>query len=209
MTKYLIERTANLVLCGIIMTIFYCAGCSSENWSVDDFADTLSAYGWQSYVDNKVGIWVSIERQEVLLIDNGRAVKRYRCSTAAAGAGNVMDSGMTPLGWHQVGAKIGGELEMGAVLKDRKWTGEVWSAGEQTEKDLILSRILRLEGLEDGKNRGGDVDTWSRYIYIHGTNQVEVLGQPASAGCIRLDPQEVIDLYEQVDEGCCVLITQG
>ena len=97
---------------------------------------------------------------------------------------------------------------MGAVLKDREWTGEVWDSEQDTKEDLILSRILRLEGLEDGINRGGDVDSWSRYIYIHGTNQIDALGRSASAGCIRLDPQQVIDLFERVDEGCCVLITQ-
>jgi hypothetical protein len=204
------KKIRNIVLCVILMVgLVFCAGCSSEYQLGRDMSDVLARYNWQLYVGAGTGIWVSIERQELTLISNKRVIKRYRCSTASAGTGNRVDSGKTPLGWHKIGAKVGGELSIRAVLKDRKWTGEFWSAGEQTEKDLILSRILRLEGLEDGKNRGGDVDTWSRYIYIHGTNQVEVLGRPASAGCIRLDPQEVIDLYEQVDEGCCVLITQG
>ena len=170
-------------------------------------SDVLSRYDWQGYVGDGAGIWVSIEKQELMLVDNGRVVKRHRCSTAGNGAGNVVDSGMTPLGWHKVGAKVGDELETGAVLKDREWTGAVWK-GEDTDKDLILSRILWLEGLENGINRGGDVDTQSRYIYIHGTNQIDELGTPASAGCVRLDPAEVIDLYERVGEGCCVLITQ-
>ena len=170
-------------------------------------AEVLNAYNWQSYVGDGVGIWVSIEQQELMLISNKQNVKQYQCSTAAAGAGNVADSGMTPLGWHKIGAKVGGELEMGAVLKDREWTGQVWTAGEQTDTDLILSRILWLEGLEDGVNLGGDVDTWSRYIYIHGTNGVDDLGKPVSAGCVRLDPAEVIDLYGRVEVGCCVLIT--
>jgi hypothetical protein len=142
-----------------------------------------------------------------VLIDDYIIIKRYRCSTAAAGAGNQKDSEMTPLGWHTVGAKIGGELEMGAVLKDREWTGQVWHADQDTNEDFILSRILWLEGLEEGINLGGNVDSYSRYIYIHGTNRVDELGRPASAGCIRLDPQEVIDLYERVDQGCPVLIT--
>lgn len=175
---------------------------------MNDLDCTLSTYDWQSYVGNEIGIWVSIKRQELLLIDQHQVVKRYRCSTAAAGAGNKADSGMTPLGWHKIGAKIGGELEMGAVLKDREWTGQVWTTGQQMNTDLILSRILWLEGLENGKNRGGDVDSWSRYIYIHGTNQIDDLGQPASAGCVRLSPVEVVDLYEHVSQGCCVLITE-
>jgi hypothetical protein len=173
-----------------------------------DPANTLDSYDWQTYVGDKVGIWVSIERQELLLIDNYQALKRYVCSTARAGIGNKQDSGKTPLGWHRVGAKIGDHLPAGAVLKSREWDGQVWSEGQTMDKDLILSRILRLEGLEDGKNRGRGIDSWERYIYIHGTNQIGKLGRPASAGCVRLDPEEVIDLYDRVNEGCCVLITK-
>ncbi|MHC4287614.1 MAG: L,D-transpeptidase family protein [Planctomycetota bacterium] len=197
------------LLYGIIMAILFCCpGCFSENKSITHLMDTPGDYNWTSYVDDNTGIWVSIERQELMLISNKRVIKRYRCSTAANGAGNVVDSGKTPLGWHKIGVKVGGELAMGAVLKDREWTREVWTEGQHSDQDLILSRILWLEGLEEGVNRGGDVDTWSRYIYIHGTNQVEVLGRPASAGCIRLNSRDVINLYEQVDEGCFVLITQ-
>jgi hypothetical protein len=156
------------LLHGVIMAIFVCCpGCFSENKSITNLIDTLSDYSWTSYVDDNTGIWVSIERQELILISNKRVIKQYRCSTAANGAGNVVDSGMTPLGWHKIGAKVGAKLAMGAVLKDREWTGQVWNAGQSTEKDLILSRTLWLEGLEEGVNRGGDVDTWSRYIYIH------------------------------------------
>jgi UDP-N-acetylmuramate--alanine ligase len=154
------------------------------------------------------GIWVSIGQQEVFLIENKQIVKRYRCSTAANGAGNKKDSGKTPLGWHRIGAKIGDELTMGAILKDREWTGQVWK-GEDTDKDLILSRILWLEGLEEGINRGGNVDSYGRYIYIHGTNAIDDLGRPTSAGCIRLDPREVIDLYERAETGTRVLITKN
>jgi hypothetical protein len=142
-----------------------------------------------------------------MLIEDYKIIKQYRCSTAATGAGNKADSGMTPLGWHKISAKVGGELEMGAVLKDREWTGEVWNSEQDTKEDLILSRILRLEGLEEGINRGEDVDTWSRYIYIHGTNQIADLGRRVSAGCVRLSPQDVTELYDMVDEGCPVLIT--
>ena len=203
------EKINNFVLYSVIMVAFICCqGCWPESLSKDDLSAKLSAYDWQSYVGDKTGIWVSVERQELRLIRNYRVLKRYRCSTALAGAGSLQDSGKTPLGWHRVAAKIGDSLAVGAVLKERQWTGQVWQAGQSTDEDLILSRILRLEGLEDGKNRGGSVDSWNRYIYIHGTNDVDRLGQPASAGCVRLDPQDVIDLYGRVDEGCCVLVTE-
>ena len=200
------ERISNFVLC--IMAIFVCcAGCMSESRLAGNLSDMLERYDWQSYVGDGVGVWVSIDKQELMLIDNNKIVKRYRYSTAANGAGNVADSGKTPTGWHAIGAKIGDELEVGAVLKDREWTGQVWK-GEETEKDLILSRILWLEGLEDGVNRGGHVDTQNRYIYIHGTNRIDDLGKPVSAGCIRLDPVEVIDLYERIKIGTRVFITE-
>ena len=47
--------------------------------------------------------------------------------------------------------------------------------------DLVLTRILWLEG-GDPEN----ANTKSRYIYIHGTNQENLLGTPASHGCIRI-----------------------
>ena len=199
------KEIIKFILCIIVLC---CAGCSSEGSLRHDTTYTFSGYDWQLFVGSGTGIWVSIEKQELVLISDNQIVKRYPCSTAATGAGNVMDSGMTPLGWHRVGEKIGDGLEMGGILKDREWTGQIWKEGEDTENDLILSRILWLEGLEDGINRGGNVDTRSRYIYIHGTNAVDDLGRPASAGCVRLDPREVIDLYERVEVGTKVLITR-
>ena len=199
------KKIKNFVLCGIvIVALTCCQGC----WPENRLGKTLDAYGWRSYVGDKAGIWVSVKRQELMLVSNYRVIRRYRCSTAKAGIGSQQDSGKTPLGWHRVGATIGGNLAVGAVLKERQWTGQVWHAGQRTDEDLILSRILRLEGLEDGKNRGGRVDSWNRYIYIHGTNDIDKLGEPASAGCVRLDPQDVIDLYGRVSEGCCVLMTE-
>lgn len=196
----------SLIFCVIVIAVC-CTGCLSESRVAVDCTSTFNTDHWQSRVGDGIGIWVSIEKQELALIDNHTIVKQYRCSTAANGAGNTKDSGQTPLGWHRIGAKIGDTLPAGAVLKDREWTGQIWKKGQDTQDDLILSRILWLEGAEEDCNRGGDVDTWSRYIYIHGTNQFDDLGRPASAGCVRLDPQEVIDLYEQVDVGMCVLIT--
>jgi hypothetical protein len=208
--EYVTKIKNNLTLCGLVMAVFVCCSAGScQSRAADWMGETLDAYDWNSYVGNKTGIWVSIKRQELMLIENGRLVKSYACSTAAAGAGNAQDSGMTPLGWHRIGVKIGDDLPAGAVLVERQWTGRVWKPGQDTQEDLILSRILWLDGLEEGKNRGGTIDSRNRYIYIHGTNQADKLGTPASAGCVRLDPQAVIDLFKRVKEGCCVLITEA
>ena len=192
----------------VMTVIFCCSGCPFENDSGSDMTEILNAYDWQSYVGDGVGIWVSVRGEALLLIKGGQIIQWYPCSTAKAGVGNQQDSGQTPLGWHRIGAKIGDGLPVGAILEGRQWSGKVWTPGQTTPEDLILSRVLWLRGLEPGKNSGGTVDSWNRYIYIHGTNDTASLGRPASAGCVRLDPQAVIDLYDRVKEGYCVLITE-
>jgi lipoprotein-anchoring transpeptidase ErfK/SrfK len=66
-----------------------------------------------------------------------------------------------------------------------------------------------LEGLEPGVNKGGDVDSKERYIYIHGTGEEGKLGTPASHGCIRMKNADVINLFNRVDENTLVYITQS
>jgi len=60
--------------------------------------------------------------------------------------------------------------------------------------------------MEPGRNQGGYVDTYQRYIYIHGTNDEDKIGTPASIGCIRMRNQDIVNLYRMVDIGSEVLI---
>ena len=60
--------------------------------------------------------------------------------------------------------------------------------------------------LENGKNKGEGIDSYKRYIYIHGTSEEGRLGTPASHGCIRMKNNEVIDLYKTIAIGTLVLI---
>jgi lipoprotein-anchoring transpeptidase ErfK/SrfK len=76
------------------------------------------------------------------------------------------------------------------------------------KEDWILTRILWLSGLEIGFNRLGNQDTMQRFIYIHGTNDLARLGQPVSHGCIRMDNQDIIDLFDQINAGDHVLISE-
>jgi lipoprotein-anchoring transpeptidase ErfK/SrfK len=170
-------------------------------------AGLLERYGWSSRVKNEIGLWVRVDTQELLVIRDNQVVRTYRCSTAARGTGSERDSEKTPLGWHQIGAKIGDRLPVGAILEERRWKGRVWRSGDQSDADLVLSRVLRLKGLEPGRNLGGNVDSWDRFIYIHGTNDVGELGRPSSHGCVRLSPTEVVELFDSVSVGCKVLIT--
>ncbi|MDF0732436.1 L,D-transpeptidase [Pseudomonas entomophila] len=142
----------------------------------------------------------------------GRLRVRLAVSTAHNGAGERNGSGCTPRGLHQVRAKIGTGLPVGAVLCSRRWTGEVWSQALHTQypgRDWILTRILWLSGCEPGVNRLGEVDTFRRYIYLHGTPDTEPLGVPLSHGCVRLRNRDLLDLFERVPPHCPVRIDEA
>ena len=170
--------------------------------------DTSQSHDPSACFKQGSGLWIRVATQELQVIRDGQVVRTYRCSTAAKGVGNQRDSEKTPLGWHEIGAKIGDGAPAGAIFEERRYKGHVWQPGERTNADLVLSRVLRLRGLQNGYNRGGNVDSWDRCIYIHGTNDLEELGRPSSHGCIRLSPTDVIELFNSVPVGCRVLITE-
>ncbi len=152
------------------------------------------------------GLLVSVRDQTVSLIRNGEVLRLYPCSTASAGTGCKENSCQTPTGLHQVVELIGAGLPSGAVFVERVWTGDVWSKGAASGRDLILTRVMRLMGMEEGVNRGTGVDSFSRCIYIHGTDREDLLGTPASHGCIRMGNADIIELFEMLREGDQVLV---
>jgi len=142
----------------------------------------------------------------------GQLRLRLAVSTALNGPGERNGSGCTPRGRHQVRAKIGEGLPLGAVLRGRRWTGEVWSAQLHEQfpgRDWILTRILWLSGCEPGRNRLGAVDTFRRYIYLHGTPDCEPMGVPRSHGCIRLRNHDLLELFARVPVHCAVFIDEA
>lgn len=138
---------------------------------------------------------VSIDDQTLDLLSGDALVRRFRISTAAKGMGFVKDSYRTPTGRFRVSEKIGEGQPEGTIFKGRVPCG-VWSHEDPGEGDFVLSRILRLEGL-DPEN----ANSFDRNIYIHGTNHPEKLGTPASHGCVRLANKEMIELFDLVNEG--------
>ena len=130
---------------------------------------------------------------------------RYRCSTSRFGVGQIADSHRTPLGLHRIAAKIGGGWPVGTVFESRKVVGFTWRGHPCAP---ITSRILWLEGLESGFNRGGKVDTFARYIYLHGTGDEPTLGRPASRGCMHLAAADLLPLYDQLPAGTLVWIQE-
>jgi L,D-transpeptidase YbiS len=147
---------------------------------------------------------IDLGQQRLLLWDGGRRVRDYTVSTAANGAGEINGSGSTPRGRHVVRACIGAGLPVNSVLVARRPTGEIWTPELHARfpgRDWILTRILWLSGIEPGRNRLGCVDTFRRYIYLHGTPPVTRLGLPGSKGCIRMANADIIDLFDQITPG--------
>ena len=151
-----------------------------------------------------VEIAISLTRQTLQVLRDGRVAREFLVSTSRYGPGEQRGSLCTPRGQHLIRARIGHGLPEGAVLRGRRPTGEIFSPAllrAQPGRDWILSRILWLSGLERGRNRLGDVDSMSRYIYIHGTPDHEPMGVPFSHGCIRMRNAEVCWLFDAVLPG--------
>jgi L,D-transpeptidase YbiS len=132
-------------------------------------------------------------------------VNNFPCSTSRFGIGQNAGSNCTPLGLHRVVEKIGGGWPVGTVFKSRKPIGYTWQGMPDAK---ITTRILWLEGLEPGFNRGGKVDSHSRYIYIHGTADQSSIGKPASCGCIHLADADLIPLFDKLPAGTLVWISE-
>jgi hypothetical protein len=149
---------------------------------------------------------VNISGQNVSLYEEGRFVKQYPCSTSRFGIGQVEGSNQTPLGMHRIAEKIGDGEPPGTVFKSRQVVGHVSDIGITSAR--ITTRILWLEGLEPGFNQGSNVDSHSRYIYIHGTGDQASIGRPDSSGCIHLADTDLIALFDLLPSGTLVWIVE-
>ena len=130
-------------------------------------------------------------------------------SSSKRGVGNTINSFKTPTGLHKINTKYGYDVPFGGIFEHRKFKGKIAAICHDTistGKDIICSRILRLEGLERGINKDGRVDSYNRKIYIHGTNEEGLIGTKASHGCIRMKNKDIIDLYNMTAKGMLVII---
>jgi len=158
-------------------------------------------------------IVVSIAQQTLMFFQDCALQKSHDISTSRRPPSNVKDSLGTPRGLHAIAEKHGAGTPPGIVFQGRVSTGRHFREfpADEQEKNLITSRILWLRGLEPGvnagKNAAGEViDTYGRYVYIHGTNHEERLGTPFSGGCIEMHNLEIVTLFEQVRVGDLVWI---
>jgi lipoprotein-anchoring transpeptidase ErfK/SrfK len=153
-------------------------------------------------------VLIDVDRQRLALIEDGAMQFEFPVSTASAGVGGASGSNRTPPGWHRIHARIGEGEPAGRVFESRLPTPRVWH-GEPGDEDLILTRVLTLDGLEDGINRGAGCDSLERYIYIHGTNHPDTIGRPDSHGCIRMRNADLLELFARVQEGDSVVVMEG
>nr|WP_227498306.1 MULTISPECIES: L,D-transpeptidase [Marinobacter] len=140
---------------------------------------------------------------------DGSALDRYPISTALNGPGEQDSSGCTPRGEHYIRARIGEGQPLNTVFRGRRPTGEIYSpqlAAEHPDRDWILTRILWLCGREWGRNRGPGVDSFRRFIYIHGTPDTEPMGEALSHGCVRMRNTDIAELFARVRAGTRVVI---
>ncbi|MEO5717132.1 MAG: L,D-transpeptidase [Chthoniobacterales bacterium] len=144
-------------------------------------------------------IKISVPEQRLDLVDGEEVLASYPVSTSRFGLGSEEGSMKTPLGKFQIGEKIGGEFAPGTIFRNR--VPLALQETVQSTDDLIVSRILWLEGLEEH-----NANTRDRFIYIHGTNHEEEIGKPASHGCIRMKNADLIALFDRIPQGAKVLI---
>ena len=193
-------RILNLILISFIS--FSAFGQNSIIERVNNYLDSKNAFA------NEV-LYISIKQQKLYHIQNDSIIKEYIISSSAYGIGSKAGSNKTPIGLHSIKEKYGDNTPINGKMTGRVFHGNIatiYTDETRSKTDDVTSRILWLEGMEKGKNKGKGIDSFSRYIYIHGTSEEGRLGKPASHGCIRMKNKEVIDLYKLVEVGTLVLI---
>jgi lipoprotein-anchoring transpeptidase ErfK/SrfK len=149
-----------------------------------------------------VQLRVFIQSQTMELWQGGTLLKTYPISTSKFGTGTDEGSFKTPLGQFVVCEKFGDHAPRHTTFQNRQPVGE-WNPDEPGEADLVVARILRLDGQDEA-----NANSYQRFIYIHGTNHEDLIGTPASQGCVRMKNDDVIELYERVPLNSAVEITQ-
>jgi L,D-transpeptidase-like protein len=146
---------------------------------------------------------ISIPEQKMTVLDKGIPVATYPVSTSKFGVADYRGSWGTPLGKLEVASKIGDAAPLGAVFKNRRFTGEVIPVNAPG-RDPIVTRIIWLRGKEPQNQ-----NAYGRYIYIHGTPEERNIGLPVSYGCVRMRSTDVIQLYNTLGIGAEVTIVNG
>lgn len=144
---------------------------------------------------------ISIRDQQLSLTRDGETLRSYPISTSRFGVGTEEGSFKTPTGRFRIAQKIGDDMPAGTIFRSRVALGP--EDPLPSTEDLVMSRIMWLEGLDED-----NANTQDRFIYIHGTKHEDEIGTPASHGCIRMRNSDVIELFQLVDETTPVVIRE-
>lgn len=189
-----------------------CSACASPppKLSPEKLPDYLNTLGVQSTPDMIV---VDSKTQTMTVLKNNKIAKTFTISTGKKGLGERANTFKTPQGLHRINEKIGAGIPKYGIFHRRHYIGSTWKKlpRAQHRKDFISTRILRLEGLQPGLNKGKDwlgrtVDTEVRAVYIHGTTMEWKLGFPSTKGCIHMSADDVIALFNDIPTGTLVWI---
>ena len=162
-----------------------------------------------AFAQDNLSIEIDISLQRLYLVDNSTIISSYPISSSKYGEGSKQNSFKTPLGSHMIKEMIGDQVPKNTIFISRINTqreAKIIHDQENSDNDYVTTRIMWLDGLEDGKNKGKGVDSYKRYIYIHGTHEEGLIGQKASHGCIRMFNSDVIELFSVVKKGTKVYI---
>ena len=154
---------------------------------------------------------VEVTQQKLYVVKEEKVIRTYPISTSKYGIGNEDGSNKTPVGTHRIYEKVGEGVKIGTIFKARISTGRIANISHDStdvEQDFIITRIMCLEGLEPGVNKGKGIDSCDRRIYIHGTPEEGLIGTPASHGCIRMKNDDVVELFDLVKIGTLVEIKE-
>ena len=157
-------------------------------------------------------LMVDTKKQTLAVLHDGSIKKTYTISTSKRGIGQIINTFQTPQGLHRINEKIGHGTPHYSIFHRRQFIG-TWrpQPRNQHRKDYVSTRILRLEGLQPGLNKGRDklgriIDSETRAIYIHGTTMEWKLGAPSTKGCVHMSAEDVVKLFESVPTGTLVWI---
>jgi hypothetical protein len=153
-----------------------------------------------TYADRRNQVIISVTDQKLTVVKSDSTRETFPISTSRYGLGDQPRSFATPVGKMEIAGKIGAGASEGTVFHGRVRTGEIVPENAPG-RDPIVTRILRLRGLEAQNARAE-----SRGIYIHGTPQENLIGEPVSFGCIRMRSRDVVRLFDLVGVGSPVMI---
>lgn len=163
---------------------------------------------YQHHQFNKF-LYVAVKQQKMFYIVDNQVVGEYKISTAENGLGSSSGSNKTPSGLHIIREKVGANVPLGGIIKEKVYTGTISKIEPKPVSlgtDIITSRLFHLSGMEPGINKNSPNDSYSRGIMIHGTPEEGLIGQPVSHGCVRMMNDDIIQLYDRINTGTFVVI---